>query len=275
MRKFLVEGGSSVFLFAWGEWKGDRTRLRAFEIKEEVMRVKNPGLLLMVVSLILWSPALTLASGGGGGISPDQAMSRLKEGNERYAGGNARHPNQGSDRRRETVAVGQKPFATILGCSDSRVPVEVIFDSGIGDLFVIRVAGNVADVDEIGSIEYGVDHLETPICVVLGHTRCGAVTAVTQKAEVHGSIPQLVDNIEPAVARARSAQPQLGVDALVEEAIKENAWQSIEDLLTTSEVTRKRVREGSLKVVAAIYDLEAGKVSWLGSHPKEKALVAR
>jgi carbonic anhydrase len=231
--------------------------------------------MIIMISLLLWSPSLPWASGEGAGISPDQALSQLREGNDRYAGGTVKHPNQGADRRKETVAKGQKPFATILSCSDSRVPVEVLFDSGIGDLFVIRVAGNVADVDEIGSMEYGVDHLGTPVLLVLGHTRCGAVTAVAQKAEVHGSIPQLVDNIMPAVARAKAAHPQMAGDALVEEAVKENAWQAIEDILENSEAIRKRVRDGKVKVVAAIYDLEQGKVTWLGSHPNEKTLAAQ
>jgi carbonic anhydrase len=238
------------------------------------MRVKMVWPALAIISLVAWSSSPLWASSEGPGISSDQALSRLKEGNERYAGGSAKHPNQDPDRRKETAAKGQKPFATILSCSDSRVPVEIIFDSGFGDLFVVRVAGNVADVDEIGTMEYGVDHLGTPLLVVLGHTRCGAVTAVTQKAEVHGSIPQLVDNIEPAVVRARAANPQLGTDALVEEAIKENAWQSIEDLFADSEIVRKRVREGNLKVVAAIYNLEDAKVTWMGPHPQEKTLVA-
>jgi carbonic anhydrase len=231
--------------------------------------------MIIMISILLWIPSLPWASGEGPGISPEQALSQLKEGNERYARWSSRHPNQGPDRRKETVDKGQKPFATILSCSDSRVPVEVVFDSGIGDLFVVRVAGNVADVDEIGSMEYGVDHLGTPVLLVLGHTRCGAVTAVAQKAEVHGSIPQLVDNIIPAVARARKAHPDLAPDGLVEEAVRENTWQSIEDTLKNSEAIRKRVREGKVKVVAAIYDLENGKVTWLGSHPNEKTLVAQ
>lgn len=238
------------------------------------MVVKKVWLVIAMISFLAWSTTPLWATSEGPGISPDQALSQLKEGNERYAGGTAKHPCQDPQWRKETADKGQKPYATILSCSDSRVPVEIIFDSGIGELFVVRVAGNVADVDEIGTMEYGVDHLGTPLLVVLGHTRCGAVTAVTQKAEVHGSIPQLVDNIEPAVARARAAHPQLGTDALVEEAIKENAWQSIEDLFADSEIVRKRVREGHLKVVAAIYNIEDAKVNWMGPHPQEKMLVA-
>jgi carbonic anhydrase len=215
------------------------------------------------------------ASGDAGpGMSPDEALQMLKDGNSRYVGGAPKHPNSGQERRDLTVSKGQHPFATVLSCSDSRVPVEVLFDAGIGDVFVIRVAGNVADVDEIGSIEYGVDHLGTPVLVVLGHTKCGAVTAVAQNAHVHGSIPQLVDNIAPAVEKAKAKQADLTGDALIEAAIKENVWQSVEDLLKSSEATRNKVKSGSLKIVGAIYDLSSGKIDWLGSHPEQDKLVA-
>jgi carbonic anhydrase len=239
------------------------------------MMVKKSFPLLGIVALVLWSYGPIWASSEGPGISPDQALSQLKEGNGRYTVGASKHPNQDPQRRKETAEKGQKPYATILSCSDSRVPVEILFDSGIGDLFIVRVAGNVADVDEIGSIEYGIDHLGTPVLLVLGHTHCGAITAVAKKAEVHGSIPELVANAEPAVARAKAANPQMNIDAMIEEAVKENAWQSIEDTFVRSEAVRKRVREGKLKVVAAIYDIESGKIDWMGPHPKEKAMVSQ
>jgi carbonic anhydrase len=109
--------------------------------------------------------------------------------------------------------------------------------------------------------------------VVLGHTKCGAVTAVAQKAHVHGSIPQLVDNIAPAVEKAKAKQADLSGDALIEAAIKENIWQSVEDLLKSSEATRSKVKLGSLKIVGAIYDLSSGKIDWLGPHPEQDKLV--
>ncbi|MGV8073295.1 MAG: carbonic anhydrase [Syntrophobacteraceae bacterium] len=206
-------------------------------------------------------------------ISPDEAMKKLKEGNTRYASGSLMHPNQDQARRSATVP-GQQPFASILACSDSRVPVEIIFDSGIGDIFVIRVAGNVADVGETASIEYGVDHLATPILVILGHSCCGAVTAVVQKAELHGSIPRLAALIEPAVAKARAMRPEPAGDALILEATKINMWMVIEDLFRKSEAVRKRVKAGGLKVVGAFYDIESGKVDWMGSHPEQEKLIA-
>ncbi|MGD9504697.1 MAG: carbonic anhydrase [Syntrophobacteraceae bacterium] len=208
------------------------------------------------------------------GPSPDQAMKMLQDGNARYVKNAPKHPDADAKRRKLTESKGQHPFATVLACSDSRVPVEILFDCGIGDIFVVRVAGNVSDTDEIGSIEYGADHLGTPIVVVLGHTKCGAVTAVVQQAAVHGSIPKLVDNITPAVEKVKASEPNLSGDALIAAAIKANVWESIQDLLKNSEAVRNRVKAGSLKVVGAIYDLGNGKVEWLGQHPEQEKLLS-
>ena len=165
-------------------------------------------------------------------ITPDNALKLLKEGNARYLAGKSTHLKIDATRMEDTTKHGQHPFATVIGCSDSREPIELIFDQGVGDIFVIRVAGNVCDVDEIGSIEYGIDHLKTPLMVVLGHTHCGAVTAVVTKAEVHGSIPSLIDNIHPAVAKAKKNNPKLTGNALIKAAVEANVWQSIEDLFS-------------------------------------------
>ncbi len=197
----------------------------------------------------------------------------LQAGNERFVSGESIHPRLENDHR-ASLASGQNPFATVIACSDSRVSPELLFDQGIGDLFVIRVAGNVADVDEVGSIEYGVDHLQTPLLVVLGHTHCGAVTAVALSHEVHGSIPQLVDNITPAVARAKAKGSSLSKDELVAHAVNENVWVSIEELLDRSEATRALIKAGSLRVVGAVYELETGRVKWLGEHPQQAQLMS-
>ena len=146
--------------------------------------------------------------------------------------------------------------------------VELIFDAGIMDLFVVRVAGNVCDTDEIGSIEYGLAHVKTPVLVVLGHTRCGAVTAVSQAMGGHGhklerNIPPLVDNIIPAVKRAMEQHQDLHGDAIVPFAIEENVWQAVEDLFMNSPAVRDLHRSGKVLVTGAIYDLSTGKVSWL------------
>ena len=203
----------------------------------------------------------------------DRALQWLKDGNARFATGKSAYPNLGLDRRKETSDKGQHPLAVIVGCSDSREPLEVIFDQGIGDIFVVRVAGNVCDTDEIGSIEYGAGHLKTPLIVVLGHTKCGAVTAVATNAEVGGSIPKLVDNIRPAVESVKASQPGLAEAALVTAAIQANVWQSVQDLLTHSKEIRELVKEGKLKVIGGIYHIDDGTVEWLGAHPKEKAFL--
>ncbi len=208
------------------------------------------------------------------GQTPDQALKKLQDGNNRFLRDRNTHPRIGMSRRQDTFNNGQHPFATVIACSDSRVPVETVFDQGIGDVFVIRVAGNVCDTDEIGSIEYGVDHLETPIMVVLGHVNCGAVTAVVTEAELHGSIPELVDNIKPAVVTAQRNNPHLHGTELVPEAVKSNVWQSIDDLYKGSPAVRARVASGTLKVIGAVYDISDGNVEWLGTHPEQGKLLA-
>lgn len=226
---------------------------------------------VFLYAVFLSLPAL--ASSTGPGMSPDQALAMLRQGNARFVAGQTLHPHQTAQRLQETAAHGQKPFATVLACSDSREPVELLFDQGVGDVFVIRVAGNVSDVDEVGSIEYGVGHLATPLLVVLGHTHCGAVTAVATGAVVHGSIPQLVDNIAPAVKRAEAQAQGLPQSVLVEKAVRENVWQSIADAFKRSEEIRHLVAAGKLKVVGAVYDLATGLVQWMGDHPGQADLL--
>jgi len=204
---------------------------------------------------------------------PDEALRTLRDGNDRFTAGTPGHPRQDVARAAATARDGQFPLATVLSCSDSRVPVEIVFDAGIGDLFVVRVAGNVADVDEIGSIEYGVGHLGTPLLVVLGHSKCGAVTAVVTDAEVHGLIPPLVENIRPAAAAARQAFPDLAAADLVPEAIRANVWQTIDDICHNSPATRELLAAGKLMIVGAVYDLETGSVNWLGPHPDQGRLL--
>ncbi len=207
-------------------------------------------------------------------ISPDQVLQKLQEGNDRYVNNQRDYPNLNSARRKETGSKGQFPYATVIGCSDSRVPIEHLFDAGIGDIFVIRVAGNVCNVDEIGSIEYGVEHLNTPVLVVLGHSSCGAVTAVARGDEVHGSIPALVSNINSAVVKAKELHGEHFSDELLKSSIELNVWQSIEDLLQNSHGTLELVKSGKLKIVGAVYDLSTGKVQWMGEHPQQTSLLS-
>ncbi|HAF27943.1 MAG TPA: carbonic anhydrase [Bacteroidales bacterium] len=199
----------------------------------------------------------------------DEALQALKEGNKRFVENKRVYSNQDQATRTLTNEKGQHPFATIIGCSDSRVPIEHVFDVGIGDVFVIRVAGNVVDIDEAGSIEYGVDHLHTPLFVVLGHSSCGAVTAVLQDAELHGNIPKLVDNITKAVNKVKEQYGQEFSVELLEAAIENNVWQSIEDLLKISPISVELVKESKLKIVGAVYHLDDGHVEWLGEHPHQ------
>jgi methyl-accepting chemotaxis protein len=230
------------------------------------MHLKNRAILTVGLALTLTAPVLANPA--------DDALKALRDGNARFVAGTPQHPNAGMDRVADTGANGQKPTVTILGCSDSRVPLERVFDQGVGDVFVVRVAGNVADGDEIGSAEYGTGHLNTPLMVVLGHTKCGAVTAVAMGAQVHGSIPGLVDNIIPAVESAKKKHPGVTGKDIVPFAIDENVWQSIRDTLTRSEEIRGLVKEGKLQIVGAVYDIDTGKVNWLGEHPEQSALLA-
>ncbi len=224
--------------------------------------------------LLLSMPVLVFSSEAEVKLpTPDGAIAWLKEGNQRFVTGKAIHPHATAERRMETAKDGQHPYATLLSCADSRVPLEVIFDEGIGDLFVVRVAGNVCNVDEAGTIEYGTDHLGTPVIVVLGHTLCGAVTAVVTGAQLHGNVSQLVSGIKPAVQKAQVEHPDLHGKDLVPAAIEANVWQAIADLLKRSEMTRNRVKEGKLKIVGALYDIESGKVKWLGTHPDQEKFL--
>jgi carbonic anhydrase len=208
---------------------------------------------------------LAQASGGDEQPSPrtpEESLRSLKQGNERFVNGRRvfRHLDQGQIAR---TAKAQAPYATILSCSDSRVPVEHLFDAGIGDLFVIRVAGNVCSDHEDGSIEYAVGHLKTPLVVVVGHTRCGAVTAVVEHAELEGKIPHLVEHIIPAFKSAQSAHTGCDRDGLIDVTARCNVHKAIADLLDASPDIRSRVASGAVKVVGAIYDLQTGRVEWL------------
>ncbi|MFZ5447472.1 MAG: carbonic anhydrase [Thermodesulfobacteriota bacterium] len=226
---------------------------------------------VMLSLAILAGPLV--AVGAGPGISSDEAARILKEGNGRYVEGKPRHPRQDRERRALTAGQGQHPLAAVLSCSDSRVPPEIIFDQGLGDLFVVRVLGNVAATDEIGSIEYAVEHLAAPLVVVLGHSQCGAVTAVVEDVKLPPNLAGLVEPLKPAVEKAREANPESSKDALVNAAVKENVWQSIADMLDQSLIIRDKVKDGRVRVVGAIYDLDQGQVQWLGPHPEQDKLV--
>lgn len=206
--------------------------------------------------------ALAASHADAPSVTPAEAMRRLTDGNARYVAGQSRHPDLDVARRRSLVA-GQHPFATILACADSRVAPELIFDQGLGDLFVIRVAGNVVDDVVLGSIEYSVIHLGVPLVLVLGHQRCGAVIATMEAlegkpagADQDTKIGSLAALITPAV-RAVPADAPDKVDA----AVLMNARHGARAILTESHPIAERVRAGRVRVASGRYGLEGGRVS--------------
>ena len=227
---------------------------------------------VIIVFCFLVLNCARVAAGGSTATKPgpEEALAMLKAGNERFVNNKATQTHRDPARLALAGTANQADYAyaTVITCSDSRVPVEILFDAGIMDIFVVRVAGNVMDVDEAGSVEYGLAHVNTPILVVLGHTRCGAVTAVTQAVQGHGhalerNIPPLVDNIIPAVKKAIADNPEAHGTDVVPYAIEQNIWQSIEDLFMKSPVSRNLVNAGTVKVVGAIYDVSNGTITWL------------
>ena len=245
------------------------------------MSVKKLTCLMLGALLFsLAGPAWASSPGQTAKPSPDQVIEILTQGNQRFASHKATRTH--ADAARLSLAAsqdqGKYALATVITCSDSRVPVEIIFDAGIMDLFVIRVAGNVCQTDEIGSIEYGLAHVHTPVLVVLGHTQCGAVNAVTkavqgQKVALERNIPPLVAPIQPAVQKALAVKPGLKGQALIDRAIEENVWQGIHDLFMASPATRKLVSSGKVKVVGGIYDLASGQVKWLPQAKSQEILA--
>lgn len=193
-------------------------------------------------------------------VSADQALSRLREGNDRFRNGHLRHPDQGISRLHE-ISSAQHPFAVIVSCSDSRVPPEIVFDEGLGDLFVVREAGHVADAATLGSIEYAVEHLHAHLVVVLGHENCGAVAAaadvITKNARPEGHIVNLVDDIRPAIERSKS-----GSGSLVARAVRANVDLVAENIRGSHPILFEHLSHGDIKVVGAVYDLKTGAIEW-------------
>jgi carbonic anhydrase len=189
-------------------------------------------------------------------LTPDTALARLLDGNKRFVQQKLKHPHQSKSRLGE-VATAQHPFATILSCADSRVPPEILFDEGIGDIFDVRLAGNIVTPEALGSIEYSAILLGTPLLMVLGHERCGAVTAAVKGEQVPGAISSFVKSIEPAL---KSAKKNPSGDP-VEDAVVANVKYQVDRLRKTSELLVQREQEGKLKIVGARYDLDKGEVT--------------
>lgn len=196
-------------------------------------------------------------------LTAEQAWRKLVAGNNRFVAGEQRHPHESLEWRQSLVN-GQHPFAVILGCADSRVSPELVFDEGLGDLFVIRAAGEVLDTSVIGSIEYAVEHLSVPLIVVLGHESCGAVGAtidvVKNGTEIAGDISTLVRSIEPAV-RATPANPD--ATAFLAACVAEQARRAAQYLRERSNIISDAIAHHGVKVVSATYELDTGQVTRL------------
>ncbi|MGZ3515325.1 MAG: carbonic anhydrase [Thermodesulfobacteriota bacterium] len=217
----------------------------------------------MAGGILLWG-ALALGSNDGSGVTADEALQRLLDGNKRYVESRMTACGEANAAAREKLANTQKPYAVILSCSDSRVPPEIIFDKGLGEIFVVRVAGNVPDPIILGSIEYAVEHLGSTLVMVLGHERCGAVTAaVDAKGKPEGNIGVIIKAIAPAVKQAKTEYKGKEKPELVETAINDNVKLVAADLTKQSSVLKHFVEQGKVKIVGAKYDLDDGKVSLL------------
>jgi carbonic anhydrase len=217
-----------------------------------IKRSFNIGIaFLLFSSLVILAPGSKLRESDGRFCLSQLSRERASRAH-RY-----QHPHETAERQRE-LASSQSPHAEILSCADSRVPPELIFDQGLGDLFIIRVAGNVVSDTELGSLEYGAEHLHVPLLVVLGHQHCGAVTAAVEGGEAEGHIAALVNLLRPAVEKTQGMPGDH-----VENAVKANVEMVVKQLRASTPILAKLVSEGKLKVVGAVYSLDTGKVTWL------------
>jgi len=234
------------------------------------MKKKMTLFILILISLVT---GIALASSEGSSISPDEALQKLMDGNKQYVANKLTNGSRSDAASRKALANSQKPYAVILSCSDSRVPPEIIFDKGLGEIFVVRVAGNVPDPIVLGSIEYAVEHLGTPLIMVLGHERCGAVKATVEaKGKSTGSrnIDAIVKKIatstkiaakDCAICKADPKCAQSKSTEFAECLADANAKSVAANLTTQSGILRHLVKEKKVKIVAAKYDLDDGLVT--------------
>jgi carbonic anhydrase len=197
-----------------------------------------------------------------------EALDRLREGNARFVSDRRNRSVQPSQTRRAEVADGQEPFAIILGCSDSRVPAELVFDQGLGDLFVIRVAGNIVAPSQVGSVEFAAALFHTRLVVVLGHTQCGAVLATLDELQQpmenqSNNIRSIVDRIRPSVEPLLCDESPHGSELLMQRAVRANVEYSVNQLRHGSEILESLVTNKDLMIVGAEYSLETGEVQFL------------
>lgn len=214
-------------------------------------KMKKPSAYLITIFLITVSFCVHSQ------VSADSALKSLKEGNLRFVSQKSNHPNQDIARLKQ-VETGQKPFAIIVGCSDSRVPSEIIFDQGLGDLFIVRTAGQVSSYASWGSIEFANAILGSKLIVVMGHTKCGAVAAACKLPDVPGHIVTLINAIKPAAEIAAKMQGDI-----IENAVKVNVALQVKQLKSLEPVLTKAIKNGNLKIVGAVYNLSSGIVEFL------------
>lgn len=209
---------------------------------------------MRVLTVFCFSALLVSASDRAVVANPDILWQELMAGNQRYAASHAAHPHQDAASRSD-LTEGQHPGVVILGCADSRVAPELVFDQGLGDLFVIRVAGNVPDDHVLGSIEYAVEHLGSRLVVVLGHSKCGAVSAAVENSGHEGHVYSVMKSIEPAVKACKNRSGDK-----VDNTVRANVSLVVKQLRHSHPILEKLVREGKIKIVGARYDLESGLV---------------
>ena len=207
--------------------------------------------------LVIALGVISMAGDSAKSVSPDAALARLREGNQRFVAGALSERSSPNEHRAE-LAKGQHPFAIVVACADSPLSPEIIFDQGLGDLFVIRNAGNLLDDHVIGSIEYAVEHLHAELVVVLGHSKCGAVTAAVAGGEAPGHLKSIMASLESSVAMAKKKPGDT-----VENAVRINAKLSAVALAQTAPILAEAAKAGSIKIVAARYDLATGQVEFL------------
>ena len=217
--------------------------------------------IITIVSSLSLALSLVSCSSPGSGhrlndvVTPSEALTLLKTGNQRHVSAKlAGHDD--TLKRRAVLAKGQRPFAVILGCADSRTAPEIIFDQDLGELFVCRVAGNVTDPVVLGSIEYAVEHLGSPLVVVLGHTKCGAVAAAVGGGHAEGNIGELIHHVHAGTSLPKDP------DAKVSAGVSNNTRYQVQSLTSKSPVIAKMVKEGKVKIVGGVYSLETGEVTW-------------
>jgi carbonic anhydrase len=208
-------------------------------------------------------------------ISAQAALALLRDGNQRFVTEATRSDTVESRARRLELAAGQEPFAAILGCSDSRVPVEIVFDQGLGDLFVIRVAGNIVAPSLIGSVEFAAEQFGTRLVVVLGHTRCGAIETTLEQLQrpvenQSHNLHSIVDFIRPGIVGLLSTDLKNNHDALVREACRANIRASVNHLRHGSDIIENLIQNAGLMVVGAEYSLETGVVDFFENMPPGK-----